>query len=54
MIYARISIYQALKYLWKQSGIPELGVLKKVHFVNLSLSLSGLTQDFLDHSPWFE
>ena len=57
MIYARISIYQALKYPWKQSGMPELAVfkiVKKVHFVNLSFSLSGLTRDFLDHSPWFE
>ena len=57
MIYARISIYQALKHPWKQSGMPEIAVfkiVKKVHFVNLSFSLSGLTQDFLDHSPWFE
>ena len=43
MIYARISIYQALKRPWKQSGMPELAVFKivkknvkaNVHFVIL-------------------
>ena len=35
-------------------GMPEITFFKKVHFVNLSFSLSGLIQDFLDHSPWFE
>ena len=30
MIYARISIYQALSHPWKQSDMPELAVFKIV------------------------
>ena len=57
MIHARISIYQALKHPWKQSGMPELAIfkiVKKVYFLILSFSLPGLTQDSLGRSPWFE
>ena len=57
-IYARISIYQALRHPWKRSGIPEQAVFKIVKKSILSFFLSfcflGLTQDSLDHSPWFE
>ena len=51
------SMPEALKHPWKRSGYAWSCFYickKKVHFVNLSFSLSGLTHDFLDHSPWFE
>ena len=59
-IYARISIYQALRHPWKQSGrcIPEQAVFKivkkRILLFFLSFCFLGLTQDSLDHSPWFE
>ena len=37
--------------------MPELAVfkvVKEVHFVNVSFSFPGLSQDSLNRSPWFE
>ena len=41
---------ETIRYAWTSCFLN----CKKVHFVNLSFSLSWITQDFLDHSPWFE
>ena len=41
MIYARISIHQALKYRWKQSGVPELKNEIKIYYINLSFYYQG-------------